>query len=433
MLKELVAFSTPKKIVFFARHVQKRFARDNLLIARKFYKCDGISKRHIFAQMLYYNMAFNLDFSEIDDAKDNADVLDKPISLKKKVRPMTKSEIVKLYGEGERDFSDILAPNSDFSGMNLSGIIFSRAKLVNSVFKNCNISGADFSSAELQNSNFDCADLKGANFSDAIAFNSNFRNAKINGAKFMRANISECVFDGCDKSSADFSNAISSPLFSGRKMTAAEILKEYSHGVRDFSGICAPNSDFSGQKLVGIILRKANLHYSSFGHTDLTGADLSGAELTSCAFDSTILRNANLSKANLYWSRISGAIMEAANLKEANLSWCDISGTDFSGCDLSKANVQWSLALKSKFSNDQFFGLSPDVLLTVRFAPSDAGGADTKRTFSVSSSNPYNTLKISAGEYVQKGESISVYSEPSSSIGVYVPKKKDVGGYRNSG
>jgi len=227
---------------------------------------------NISAHILYI-MVFDSDFSDIEDG---AESLGKPVSLKKNVRPMSKAEIVKLYSEGERDFSDILAPNSDFSGLNLSGIIFSRAKLINSSFKNCNLSGANFSSAEVQDTNFEGADLAGANFSDASAFNSNFRNAKINGAKFIRANISEADFSGCDKSSADFSNAISSPLFLGRKMTAQEIINEYKQGVRDFSGICAPNSDFSGQNLKGIILRKANLHYSSFGHTDLTAADLSG-------------------------------------------------------------------------------------------------------------------------------------------------------------
>ncbi|MBU4245437.1 MAG: pentapeptide repeat-containing protein [Nanoarchaeota archaeon] len=371
-------------------------------------------------------------FDFVSESND-ADILDKPILQKKTVHPMAKAEIVKLYGEGERDFSDILAPNSDFSGLNLSGIILTRAKLINSSFKNCKLNGADFSSAEMQDTNFEGADLGGANFSDATAFNSNFRNAKINGAKFIRANISECIFDGCDKSSADFLNAITAPLFLGRKMTAADIIKEYKQGARDFSRIFAPNSDFSGQKLSGIILRKANLHYSSFGHTDLTGADLSGAELTSCAFDSTILRNANLSKANLYWSRISGATMEGANLKESNMSWCDISGTDFSGCDISKANVQWALALKSKFSNEQFFGMSPDVLLTVRFAPTDAGCSDVKRTFSGASLKPYVVVDSGARQYVRKGENITVYSEPSSAaIGAYSPKKKDLEGYRNS-
>ncbi len=372
-------------------------------------------------------------FDFASEAEDDAELPDTH-SPKKKVRPMIKAQIVKLYSEGERDFSDILAPNSDFSGLNLSGIIFSRAKLINSSFKNCNLEGADFSSAEAQDVNFENANLANANFSDACAFNSNFRNSKISGAKFIRANISEADFSGCDKRSADFSNAVTMPVFSGRKMTAQEIINEYKKGVRDFSGAVAPNSDFSGQNLSGIILRKANLHYSSFGHTDLTGADLSGAELTSCAFDHTILRNANLSKANLYWSRISGAIMEGANLKDANLGWCDISGTDFSGCDISKANVQWALALKSKFSDSQFFNLSPDVLLTIRFAPSDAGGADAKRTFSGVSLNPYVVADSGAAQYVSKSENISVYSEPSSSssaIGAYAPKKKDVGGYRN--
>ncbi len=81
-------------------------------------------------------MVFSSDFPEIEDDAERFDAL---VSLKKTIRLMTKAEIVRLYSEGERDFSDILAPNSDFSGLNLSGIILRRAKLVNTSFKNCSL------------------------------------------------------------------------------------------------------------------------------------------------------------------------------------------------------------------------------------------------------------------------------------------------------
>ncbi len=366
------------------------------------------------------------DFSKI------AEDLDKP-AQEQRIRIMTKEEIAKRYNDGERDFSGAVSPSSDFSGLNLSGVILRRAKLGNSSFKNCDLSGADLSFAELQDTNFENTNLQNANFSDATAFNSVFKGAKIGGAKFIAANISECNFEGCDKASADFSDALMKPAFSGRKMTAAEVIREYKQGVRDFSGVSAPNSDFSGQKLSGIILRKANLHYSSFNHTDLTGADLSGADLTSCAFDNTILRNANLSKANMYWSRISGAVMEGANLKETNLSWCDISGTDFSGCDISKANVQWSLALRTKFSGEQFFALNPEILATLKLSHLNAESTEARRTASASTGSSYLAVNSGVGEYMRKGKNISVYTEiPSEIIGAYSPNgKKEAGGYRN--
>ncbi len=111
---------------------------------------------------------------------------DKPDFMKQAVRMMAKDDVARRYGDGERDFSGMVSPNSDFSGMNLAGIIMRRAKLGHSSFKNCNLCGADFSGAKKESS------------------------------------------------------------FKGRVMTAAEIINEYKGGRKDFSGVSVPNSDFSG-------------------------------------------------------------------------------------------------------------------------------------------------------------------------------------------
>lgn len=369
---------------------------------------------------------------------------------KRHIRAMAKDEIIRRYKSGERDFSGIIAPNSDFSGADLRGIIFRRAKLAHSSFKNCNIRNADFSFAEAQDTGFENANAEGANFSDAILFNSNFCNARVTSAVFHNANIADCNFGGCDKKSADFSGASHNSVFGGAVMAAEKIIREYGLGRRDFSGVVAPNSDFSGQDLRGIILRKANLHFSSFNHTDLTAADLSGADLTDCAFGSTILRNANLSKANLWWSRIKKAIMENANLSDANISWCDLSETDFGACDISKANLQWSLAIKTKLSDSQFFSLSPDVLETMKFAHSDTA-IEVKRNVSVSQQNSYIVKQGSEKsshyaslvrsffifdenkKYAQGSGNVQIYgSQMNEKAAIYSPKgKKEIGRYKN--
>jgi uncharacterized protein YjbI with pentapeptide repeats len=366
------------------------------------------------------------DFSEITENIGAA-----PSTSPPQVRVMSKDEILRRYNDGERNFSGIIAPNSDFSGMNMAGIIFRRAKLAPSVFKGCNLKGADFSFAEIQDSCFDNADLRNAKFPDAILFNSSFRNAKISGASFHNAKISDCDFKGCDINSADFSGATKESAFKGAVMAAAQIIAEYKQGRRDFSGVLAPNSDFSGQNLSGIILRKANLHFCSFYHTDLTGADLSRCDLTDCAFDHTMLRNANMSGANLYWSRINGATMDGANLKEANMAWCNLSGTDFSGCDITKANMQWSLAVKTKLTDAQFFSLNPDALETMKLAHQN-NTTDVTRTVSVSPENSY-IVKQGSEKYMQIRENMQIYgAQINESTANYSPKgKKNRNGYTN--
>ncbi|HLE07563.1 MAG TPA: pentapeptide repeat-containing protein [archaeon] len=111
---------------------------------------------------------------------------------------------------GEKNFSNIVLQNVDFTGMNLSKINFSGSNLSNSNFSGSDLSEADFSSANLarcqfkgtilRETNFEKSNLEWAIFTGAIFENTNFHKANLMWAHLcksdlMRANISEAIIN----------------------------------------------------------------------------------------------------------------------------------------------------------------------------------------------------------------------------------------------
>jgi uncharacterized protein YjbI with pentapeptide repeats len=90
------------------------------------------------------------------------------------------------------DFSE-----TDFSGMELTGVNFSNTDLSGADFCEGNISGADFTNS----------DLTSANFARSSVQNSNFTETLLNGTKFNGAEILRSDFADADMSGADFSEA----------------------------------------------------------------------------------------------------------------------------------------------------------------------------------------------------------------------------------
>ena len=103
-------------------------------------------------------------------------------------QPKSAKEIVSLYLQGERHFSEVeILDNEDFSNTNLEGVTFDKcwlsdmdfrnAQLKGASFRNCNVKCSDFRNADLQNSNFygssveaiylEGANLEGASFEGA--------------------------------------------------------------------------------------------------------------------------------------------------------------------------------------------------------------------------------------------------------------------------
>lgn len=122
------------------------------------------------------------------------------------------SVLIAQYKGGRRDFSEIECTSTDFTNMDLKGIIFRKANLQFCTFNGCELQGSDFSEANLDwaafklanltearfvkakcryalfdDAIFDRADVSGADFSWARMLNVNFHSANTRGASFVMA------------------------------------------------------------------------------------------------------------------------------------------------------------------------------------------------------------------------------------------------------
>ena len=104
-------------------------------------------------------------------------------------------------------------------------------------------------------------------------------------------------------------------------MTAEELLKRYTEGERDFSGV-----NLSGINLRGVTLTEVNLSGANLHSTDLSGADLRDAYLS----------EANLNEANLSGTDLSNADLSNAKLKGTDLSETILHNADLTGTILTK-------------------------------------------------------------------------------------------------
>jgi hypothetical protein len=100
---------------------------------------------------------------------------------------------------------------------------------------------------------------------------------------------------------------------------AAELLKRYEAGERNFSA-----ADLNGADLNGADLNGANLRGAYLNGANLRGANLRGANLRGADLNGAYLNGANLRAADLYGANLSGAYLGGANLSGAYLGGADL-------------------------------------------------------------------------------------------------------------
>tara|TARA_R110000868_G_C10972986_1_gene771124 strand:+ start:18164 stop:18793 length:630 start_codon:yes stop_codon:yes gene_type:complete len=124
-----------------------------------------------------------------------------------------------LVSANKNDLQDALFHNNDFSGLDLSGVNFTKssfrdadltgtilinADLTRCNFRNANLTNADLTGAITCGANFRDADLTGAKLPDNCA-EANFKDAKLKGAKIAAISISMGDFaDLKEKAIEDF-------------------------------------------------------------------------------------------------------------------------------------------------------------------------------------------------------------------------------------
>ncbi|MEM7793511.1 MAG: pentapeptide repeat-containing protein [Cyanobacteria bacterium P01_C01_bin.118] len=91
------------------------------------------------------------------------------------------------------------------------------------------------------------------------------------------------------------------------------LLKNYSHGQRDFSGMSLTDANLSHADLKG-----ADLSYSELSNIDLSQANLRGADLSYATLSQVDLHDADLRGAMLIGTDLRDAKLQDANLKDAD-------------------------------------------------------------------------------------------------------------------
>ena len=157
--------------------------------------------------------------------------------VKREISVTDTGEILRRYGDGDRNFQ----------GINLAGV-----ELVGVNLQNANLIGANLSEADLRNANLDGVRLVIANLSEADLSGASLRKAKLVGAV-----LNDVVLNDADLNRADLSDV---QLRNGQLVGA--ILKD-----ANLSG-----ADLSGANLQGANLQGANLEAVSLSDVNLMGA-----------------------------------------------------------------------------------------------------------------------------------------------------------------
>ena len=118
-------------------------------------------------------------------------------------------------------------------------------------------------------------------------------------------------------------------------MEIREILKQYTAGVRDFSGLNLAEVNLSGVNLSGANLSEVNLSVAN-----LSGANLSGTNLSRAKLNVARLSGANLSRANLTQASLNVSNLIRTDLSKADLNHTALIRAELIRADLSKANLK---------------------------------------------------------------------------------------------
>ena len=118
------------------------------------------------------------------------------------------------------------------------------------------------------------------------------------------------------------------------KFSAAEILKAYAGGRKDF-GL----KDLSMQDLQKADLSESKFHKSKLVRVNLQGANLNKTSFTNCDLRQSMLRNANLTRALFKSANLESVDLRGANLSFANFKDTKLKGANFCGTNLSDSNL----------------------------------------------------------------------------------------------
>ncbi len=137
-----------------------------------------------------------------------------------------------------------------------------------------------------------------------------------------------------------------------KKLTEKDIIKLYKTGVRDFSNIKAPLSDFSGIDLSRASFKNSDLKYSSFFKANLTNVDFSGTDLKWSDFSFSNVKGAKFTNANLSWSNLNNIQVDNTDFSFAQIQWCTIFNVDLDKCKIEKTNFSCTAFVEEEVTKE---------------------------------------------------------------------------------
>lgn len=220
----------------------------------------------------------------------------------------------------EADLTGALLREANLTGTDLTRAVVVEADLSMAVLRDAVLGGADLRASRLDRAQAQGAALPGANLDDTSAVGSQLSGADLTGATLRRANLrsadlSEACLEGAVAEKADFSEGVLAELQASEGADFTNAL---------FRDARAPESIWSGSRLVG-----ADLSFSVLEGADFTEAVLDGASLVG-----TDLRFARLVKASLVQARMVGCNLFEASVEKAVLDDADLSGASLYGAEV---------------------------------------------------------------------------------------------------
>jgi uncharacterized protein YjbI with pentapeptide repeats len=191
------------------------------------------------------------------------------------------------------------------------------------------LEGASWPGIVLRGAQMHRVDLNGADLACAVLDRAGLKNACLVGANLHDASLEHVCASGANLSHANLSS------------------------------VRARLAHFEDARLVGAVVRGAQLGYARFGGADLSDARLTGSDLTQANLRQARIEGADFSRAILTGAvlkglKLSGARFSGACFARATLDRCDLEGMELAGADFEGASLQGALLTGSSMRKADF-------------------------------------------------------------------------------
>jgi uncharacterized protein YjbI with pentapeptide repeats len=242
-------------------------------------------------------------------------------------------DLVENIAEGI-EFTDASFIGTDLSGLNLSGMIASRANFTGSDLCNCNLTKANMQYSKLNRcllnlTVFDYADLSGAELNNCDgsinANNANFKDSKARNINIIDGVLSNAVLTKADWRGARLINCSMENVMAQQWLAPWSDFTESDFNHSDFEfavlggsvmdGVVAKHVSFKRANLIGVSAQNADFNNSDFYYARLTSGIFENADFVNAKMTRAVLRTASFIGANMSGSKINRSVLDRARFR----------------------------------------------------------------------------------------------------------------------